>query len=79
MTQQKLLISMLAKPVTSKDQKIYKHRGNFYESVWLFRDMGLVTNNVVEINGTKRKIWKLTVDGTVMARILAKTYVQSKQ
>jgi hypothetical protein len=72
MTQQKLLISMLNRPVSSKDRKFYRHVVNFYEAVWKFRDMGLATNTVIDANGRKRKLWKLTLDGVIVARVLSK-------
>jgi hypothetical protein len=71
MMQQLLLISLLNKPLTSKEQKIYKQRVSFYEAIWKLRDMELVTNTTIESNG-KRKQWKLTLDGTIMAKILSK-------
>jgi hypothetical protein len=72
MTEQKLLISLLKKPIQSSEQRIYKQRVSFYNAVWKLRDMGLVANSEIKIDGYKSKLWKLTVDGIIMARILSK-------
>ena len=72
MMEQKLLISMLNKPITSVEQKVYLQRTSFYKAVWKLRDAGLVTNQDISIDDRKGKLWRLTVDGTVMARILQK-------
>jgi hypothetical protein len=72
MMEQRLLVSLLKKPVTSKEQKIYKQRTSFYIACWKLRDIGLISPIPIKINGEKMKLWKLTLDGTIVARILAK-------
>jgi hypothetical protein len=71
MMEQKLLISLL-KPRTSKEQKIYKQRTSFYGAIWKLRDLGLVANTTLKQNSTITKVWRLTLDGMIMARILSK-------
>jgi len=72
MMEQNLLKILLKKPLMSSEQKIYKQRVSFYGAIWKLRDMGLVANSEVKLDGTTAKLWKLTLDGTIMARILAK-------
>jgi hypothetical protein len=78
MMEQKLLISLL-KPQTSKEQKIYKQRVSFYGAIWKLRDMGLVANSEIKLDGTTAKLWRLTLDGTIMARILSKEKTEGKR
>jgi hypothetical protein len=78
MMEQKLLISLL-KPQTSKEQKIYKQRTSFYGAIWKLRDLGLVTNTEMKLDGTVTKIWRLTLDGMIMARILSKEKTEGKR
>jgi hypothetical protein len=70
--EQLLLIRMLDLPINFRTQKIYKNRVNFYKAIWKLRDMKLVFNRDIKINGMKAKEWKLTLDGIIVARILAK-------
>jgi predicted transcriptional regulator len=72
MMEQKLLISLLKQPVTSIEQKVYLQRVSFYKAIWKLRDAGLVSNQSIDIDDRKGKLWKLTLDGIVMARILSK-------
>ena len=70
--EQKLLVSMLDKPCTSKTQKVYLSRACFYKAIWKLRDAGLVRGKVVEQSDKKIKVWSLTLDGILLARILKK-------
>jgi hypothetical protein len=72
MMQQKLLVCLLKKPLTSAEQKIYKQRVSFYSAIWKLRDLGLVSNSEIKIGETRIKRWRLTLDGTIMAKILSK-------
>jgi hypothetical protein len=72
MTEQKLLVSLLNKSITSAEQKVYLQRVSFYKAIWKLRDAGLVSNQSIDIDDRKGKLWKLTLDGIVMARILSK-------
>jgi hypothetical protein len=62
----------LENPICSKTQKIYKQRVSFYNAVWKLRNIGLLTNTTIKQNGIKIKLWRPTLDGTIVARILAK-------
>jgi hypothetical protein len=70
--EQNLLVKMLNFPINFRTQKIYKNRVNFYKAIWKLRDMELVSNRDIKINGMKAKEWKLTLDGIIIARILTK-------
>jgi hypothetical protein len=70
--QQKLLISLLDKPLTSKTQNIFKTKESFYKSIWKLRDMELVSAKTIKLSSKEVKEWHLTLDGLVFARILKK-------
>jgi hypothetical protein len=70
--EQLLLIKALENPLSSKNQKIYKQRVSFYNAVWKLRNIGLLANTTIKINGIKIKLWKPTLDGIIIARILSK-------
>jgi hypothetical protein len=74
--EQLLLLKTLENPISSKNQKIYRQRVSFYKAVWKLRNIGLLTNTTIEQNGIKMKLWKPTLDGVIVARILAKDMVK---
>jgi hypothetical protein len=67
--EQKLLISMLKGPTTSRIQKTYRNKTSFYDAIWKLRDAELITNKTLP---NFMKEWKLTTDGEIFAKILAK-------
>jgi hypothetical protein len=69
LTEQKLIVSMLKGPITTKTQKTYRNRTSFYDAIWKLRDAYLVKNRVLE-NGLKE--WRLTLDGEFLARVFQK-------
>jgi hypothetical protein len=65
---------MLEGGITIKSQKIYNSKNSFYKAIWKLRDMLLVTNSgKTEIKGREYNLWKLTLDGIFLARILRKS------
>jgi hypothetical protein len=83
--EQELLLVMLKKSITAKEQNIYKSRISFYKAIWKLRNMELIFSNVQNNDGSMMNIetgvkwvpgmekkWKLRRDGTVLARILLK-------
>jgi hypothetical protein len=70
--EQKLLIAMSKSPIRSDKQKVYKNRTNFYKAIWKLRDMELIENNDITIDGRKAKEWKLRLDGIFLVKILSK-------
>jgi len=67
--EQKLIIAMYNNPVTSKGQKIYRNKANFYTAVWKLRDAHLIISNVTR---EQMKEWHLTTDGQILARVFMK-------
>lgn len=67
-SEQKLLVSMLDKRVTTSHRGIYKSKASLYKALWKLRDIGLVKVAKVDDNGAKE--WSHTIDGHIVARIL---------
>jgi hypothetical protein len=70
--QQKLLITLLDKPLTSKTQSVFKTKESFYKTIWKLRDMELVRAKTIRLSSKEIKEWHLTVDGFIFAKILKK-------
>ncbi len=70
-TEQRMLVEMLEKrKISSKEQKFYRSRTNFYRAIWKLRDMELVRSNSPKAGEVKE--WELTLDGIFFARMLRK-------
>jgi hypothetical protein len=67
-----LLVAMLKGPVTSRTQKAYANRVSFYKSIWKLRDAEVIRSRELQVDDEKIKEWSLNLDGTLLARMLAK-------
>jgi hypothetical protein len=67
--EQKLIISMLREPATTKTQKIYRSTSSYYKALWKLKKAELVSNRKID---EFSKEWKLTLDGTILAKVFLK-------
>jgi hypothetical protein len=71
--EQKLIIEMGKKPLTSMGQKVYASRVSFYKSMWKMRDADIVRFVDLKVGDRHVKEWRLTMDGQLLALIISKT------